>query len=318
MLRYNRVLVTGGTGMLGSCFNQLNDGHKFILVGSKDYDLTDRDETLKMIDDIRPDAIIHLAARVGGVKGNSDFVADFYSQNMMINTNVLEAACINRNVVEKVVSLLSTCVYPDAVDYPLTEDQVHNGEPHHSNFGYAYAKRMLDIQSRACRKQYGCNFVTAIPNNLYGKNDNFDLINSHVVPAIIRKVYEASLDGSKVSLWGDGSPLREFTYAPDIAAALSFILENYDDSTPVNIGNTDEVSIKGIAYLICDMIGYDTDGLIWDSSMPTGQMRKPSSNSRFLELGWKESNYTDLHEGLSETCRWFVQKYPDVRGSNGS
>ena len=311
-----KILVTGGTGMVGSAFKTLSTPHEIVLVGSKDYDLRRQSKSFEMIADHRPDAIIHLAARVGGVKGNTDFVADFFSENISINTNLLYACQTNNHIVKKVVSLLSTCVYPDKASYPLTEDQIHGGPPHRSNFGYAYAKRMLDVQSQAARQQYGCNFITAIPNNLFGENDNFHLTEGHVIPAIIRKVYEAKLTGAEnVTFWGDGSPLREFTYAADVARALVFLIENYNAPDPINIGNTGEISIFDIANMIIKNIGYNGD-VIWDTSMPAGQYRKPSSNERFLDLGWSE--YSDFELALSNTCRWFIEHYPKVRGCSNA
>jgi GDP-L-fucose synthase len=259
---------------------------------------------------VRPDYVIHLAAKVGGVKGNTDYVADFYTQNIQINTNVLDASF--RYGAQKVVSLLSTCVYPDAATYPLTEEQIHAGPPHKSNFGYAYAKRMLDVQSQAYRQQYGCNFITAVPNNLYGENDNFHLTDGHVIPALIRKVFEAWANADpSVTFWGDGSPLREFTYSGDIARILLFLLENYNEPGPINIGTTGEVSIKEVAETIIENVGFGGD-IIWDTDMPAGQYRKPSSNQRLLDLGWSE--YTDFDMGLARTCEWFKQNYPNVRG----
>ena len=163
---------------------------------------------------------------MGGLKANLNNLGSFYYENIIINSNVLEAS--RKFNVKKVVSLLSTCVYPDKITYPLTEEQIHNGKPHDSNYGYAYAKRMLDVQSQAYRDQYGCNFITAIPNNLFGENDNFDLENSHLIPAIIRKVHEAKMNNSDIILWGDGSPLREFTYSKDLAKIILFLLNNYD------------------------------------------------------------------------------------------
>ena len=193
-----KILVTGGTGMIGSAFKSVETNHELILVGSKDYDLRWPHHAEAMIKKIKPSAIVHLAARVGGIKGNSDHVADFFSENILINTNVLNAA--QRNKIPKALSLLSTCVYPDNPVYPLTEQQIHDGEPHQSNFGYAYAKRMLDVHSRAIRKQYNLNYITAIPNNIYGPKDNFDLNNGHVIPSMIRKFYEAKINNDKVVL----------------------------------------------------------------------------------------------------------------------
>tara|TARA_Y100000310_G_scaffold293621_1_gene323338 strand:- start:3188 stop:4114 length:927 start_codon:yes stop_codon:yes gene_type:complete len=306
-----KIVVTGGTGMVGNGFRNLETEHELIFVGSKDYDLRQLLDTQRMVEDHRPETIIHLAAKVGGVKGNSDFVADFFSDNIRINTNVLSVA--HKLGVKKVVSLLSTCVYPDTATYPLTEEQIHSGEPHPSNFGYAYAKRMLDVHSRALRQQYGCNFICAVPNNLYGPCDNFDLENGHVIPSIIRKVWEAKRTGSSPVLWGDGSPLREFTYSRDIAIALLFLLENYDSPAPVNIGMTNEVSIKDIVEMICESLEYDGE-IIWDITKPSGQFKKPSSNQHFLSFGWPNTAYTPLSEGIQLTCEWFKENYPNVRG----
>ena len=306
-----RVLVTGGTGMVGSGFQNVESEHEFILVGSSQYDLRSLHDTSKMVMDHNPDSIIHLAARVGGVKGNTDYVADFFTDNVQINTNVLKVAKVLK--IEKVVSLLSTCIYPDKVTYPLTEDQIHNGPPHPSNYGYAYAKRMLDVHSRALRQQYGCNFICAVPNNLYGLHDNFDLENGHVIPAIIRKVWEAKQDGSTPRFWGSGKPLREFTYASDIAKILVHLLDNYDGSDPVNIGKTGEFSIRSIVDYVCQLLEYE-GRVDWDVSKPEGQFKKPSSNQRLLGLGWNHENYTSMESGLEMTCKWFKNEYPNVRG----
>tara|TARA_B100001094_G_C18131201_1_gene772400 strand:- start:311 stop:1243 length:933 start_codon:yes stop_codon:yes gene_type:complete len=306
-----RVLITGGTGMVGSAFLNLDVDSEFVFVGSKEYDLRIPEHSKDMIYHHEPEAIIHLAAKVGGVKGNTDFVADFFYENTMINCNVLNAA--HEAGVSKVVSLLSTCVYPDDVKYPLTENQIHSGNPHSSNFGYAYAKRMLDIHSRALRQQYGRNYVCAVPNNLYGPHDNFDLENGHVIPALIRKIWEAKMYGTIPQFWGDGSPLREFTYSNDIAKALMLVLDKYNDPHPVNIGNVGEVSIKSLVDMICRNLEY-TGNVVWDETKPSGQFKKPSSNANFIKAGWDVQDYTSLEQGLKETCDWFVENYPNVRG----
>jgi GDP-L-fucose synthase len=306
-----KILVTGGTGMVGSAFKNIETNHELVLVGSADYNLTLPFHTENMLLDHQPDAIIHLAARVGGVKGNSDYVADFFHENILINTKLLSAA--QRKNVPKVVSLLSTCVYPDKVEYPLTEDQIHNGEPHQSNFGYAYAKRMLEVQSRAIRQQYGLKYVTAIPNNIYGKNDNFDLNNGHVIPAIIRKLYEASRNGNVPTFWGDGRPLRQFTYSEDVARALLWMVENYDDPAPLNIGTNEEVSIMDVVWYVQEALNISMRTK-WDDRFPAGQFRKPSTNKNFIDLNPK-FEYTKLKNGLKETVAWFIKEYPNVRGA---
>ena len=305
-----KILITGATGMVGSAIERAYPKRDFIKC-PRTYDLRDPQHVRRAIQDAHPDAIIHLAAKVGGVKANMEYLGEFYRDNILINTNVLEAA---RNFkVKKVVSLLSTCVYPDEVIYPLTEDQIHNGAPHPSNYAYAYAKRMLDIQSRAYRDQYGCNFITAIPNNLFGENDNFDLESSHAIPAMIRKIYEAKLNNKDATLWGDGSSLREFTYSRDLAEILLFLLDHYNDPEPINVGNTNEITIKEAAEIICEIMDFKGK-IIWDTTKPKGQHRKPSSNSKLLDLGWRKENYTNFKKALTKTCEWVILKYPNIRG----
>ncbi len=304
-----RILITGGTGMVGSAFENIETEHELILYGSATYNLLDQQDVCDMIYRARPDAIIHLAARVGGVKGNSDFVADFFYENTIMNTNLLETARLYK--VPKVLSLLSTCVYPEDPIYPLTEDQIHSGEPHQSAFGYAYAKRMLEVHSRAIRQQYGLKYITAIPNNIYGQNDNFSLETGHVVPAMIRKLHDAKLNGQKVKHWGTGTPKREFTYSKDIARALLLLVEHYEGVEPINIGSPFEISIFNLAGLISEIIGYDGDEL-WDASMPEGQHEKPSSNKRFMNI-FPNFEYTPFATGLKETIDWYVKNYPNVR-----
>ena len=302
----SKLIVTGGTGMVASAFKRM--------IPEAEY--PSRTEFHNHLFSSKNKNIIHLAAKVGGVKANTDQIAEFYYENSVINQKILHHAY--QDNAKKVVSLLSTCVYPDAphVTYPLTEEQLHSGPPHYSNFGYAYAKRMADVMSRAYRQQYGCNFITAIPNNLYGENDNFDLENSHAIPAIIRKVWEAKINKkSEVKCWGDGSPKREFTYSEDIAKILLFLLDNYDEPSPINIGNTDEYSIKEVVEMVCDIMAYDGQ-IQWQTDQPSGQYRKPSSNQKLLNLGWKKEDYTPLKEGLKKTCEWFIINYPNVRGIN--
>jgi GDP-L-fucose synthase len=306
-----KYLITGASGLLGSeVVNQCNDA---ISLSSKDADLV---KSANIIHDIveknSVSAVIHCAARVGGVKANSDKVADFFNDNVRMNMNVLDAC---RDLDLKLVSILSTCIYPDAryVTYPLTEEQLHLGPPHPSNFGYAYAKRMLDVQSRAYNQQHNSRFITVVPNSLYGPNDNYDLDVGHVIPATIRKFYEAMMNNqSHVTIWGTGRPLREFTYSKDAASIILWLTENYDGVDPINIGNPEQVSIKDLAFLIGDSVGFKGD-IIFDSSKPDGQFQKPSSNKRLLDLGWNGS-YTTLEQGLKETIKVFKNRYPNFRG----
>jgi len=307
-----RILVTGGSGLVGTALSNSVTNHEIVCVSSSDYNLIEKPAVEKMLRETSPDAVIHLAARVGGVQANIDSPADFYYENMMINTNVLHSS-YNYNI-KKVISMLSTCIFPNDITYPIKESDVHKGEPHETNFAYSYAKRMLDIQSRAYRKQHGCNFVTVVPNNLYGENDNFHSKDSHVIPAMIRKFHEAKLsEKSEVILWGDGSPMREFTYSKDIADQLLFITENYDEPDPVNLGNSEEISIKSLAEVISSELKYEGK-IIWDTTMPAGQHRKPSCKKRVRSLGWKDEEFTSIELGIKKTCEWFDKNYPNVRG----
>ena len=303
----NKILITGASGMVGSALKKRIP--RAICISTKECDLRDRKKTLQLFMNYKPERVIHLAARVGGLLANTKYVNDFYNENVSINLNVLEAAKAVH--VEKVVSLLSTCIYPDEAEYPLTENQIHKGPPHESNFGYAYAKRMLDIHSRALRQQHGCNFITVIPNNLFGENDNFDLQNSHVIPALMRKLYEAKLNNENVKIWGDGSPLREFTYSGDLAKILLFFLENYNGADPINVGNTIEISIAEVVRKLADIFRF-TGEIEWQTEMPNGQHRKPSDNSKFKNLC--DPRYTDFDTALRNTAEWFIMNYPKVRG----
>ena len=271
-------------------------------------DLTTRLSDMKDYNDLW----ILAAAKVGGVKGNTDFVGEFYRDNINIANNVLEAA--RSNNVKKLVSILSTCIYPDAqyVNYPITEDQLHNGPPHPSNYGYAYAKRMLDVGSRAYRQQWGCNFITVVPNNLYGPHDNYDVNNGHVIPALIRKFYESYLGGTDVVVWGSGKPLREFTFSEDAAKIIWWCAENYNEPDPINIGNTEEITIGDVAREIGRIMGFKGQ-IKFDTSKPEGQFRKPTSNKKLRELGCN-IKYTTLTAGLESSIESFVKNYPNVRG----
>jgi GDP-L-fucose synthase len=302
------ILVTGGTGLLGSALKE-EIKEEAVFVSSKDYNLISLRETMQLFNDVNPKQVIHLAGKVGGVKANTDYVADFFTENIYINTNVLH--CAHLFSTEKVLSVMSTCIFPDEVEYPITENQLHNGFPHPSNFGYAHAKRMLDVQSRAYRQQYGCNFITAIPNNLFGENDMYDPLNSHVIPSIMLKLHEAKENGTDAVMWGTGKPMRQFTYSRDMANSLLFLLNNYDGEEPINVGSEKEHTIKDIVDTISSIIEFRGE-ILWDDSMPEGQYRKPCSMEQLKQLGW--SCDSDIHESLKRTYDWFKNNYPNLRG----
>lgn len=308
------ILITGCNGLVGNALKSCLSDQSYLAPSSKDLNLLEPQAVNQYFENNNIDLVFHLAAKVGGVKANSDGLGVFFYENITMNTNLLEA-CRKHNV-NKVVSMLSTCVYPDAlyVSYPLTEDQLHNGPPHDSNFGYAYAKRMLDVQSRAYRKQYKSNFVTVIPNNLFGEHDNFHLENSHVIPALIRKIWEAKINNvPTVEVWGDGSPLREFTYSKDVARILLTVANEYNQEHPINIGNTEQYSIAYVAYKIVEYLEYQGK-LVFNTSKPSGQYQKPSCNKKFLtKTTWKKQNYTSFDISLKQTCEWFKNVYPNIR-----
>lgn len=308
-----KTSVFGSTGLLGSEITNTRPNESVIYAPSSlETNLLSSPGTWSNELLWHDDLWINCAARVGGVKANMTLMSDFYQDNIKIGGNVIEAAC--KWQVKKLISVLSTCVYPDSpyVNYPLTEDQLHNGPPHHSNFGYAYAKRMLDVQSRAARIQHGSNFITVVPNNLYGPNDNYNINSGHVIPSLIRKFYEAHLNRTDVIVWGTGKPLREFTFARDAAKIIWWLSNHYNDADPINIGNNEEVSIGDLASLIGKIIGFKGQ-IKFDLNSPEGQFRKPSSNAKLRSTGI-ELNYTTLEAGLVETIEYFVRHYPNVRG----
>lgn len=311
-IQEKNILVTGGNGLLGNAMRQLLPLAHY--PSKKQLDLLDKDQINRFIINHDIKTVIHLAAKVGGVGANIKYVADFYSDNIIMNTNLVNS-CIS-NAVPKLVCCLSTCIFPDSeyVQYPLTEDQLHSGPPHESNFGYAYSKRMVDVHLRAARQQHGLEYISVVPNNLYGENDNFNLDNGHVLPSLIRKVWEAKINSQKsFTVWGDGEIYREFTYSLDIAKATLFCLENYKDTTPINIGNNTEYLLKDVIKMICQFLEYDGE-VIFDISKPKGQNRKPTSNKKLIDLGWDLDSYTNLENGLKNTCEWFKKNYPYVRG----
>ena len=293
------LLVTGGSGLVGSAISAEFKPDRGEL------DLMELDEIIDYIEENEITHIIHCAAKVGGIKANSEHLGEFFYENITINTNILEAA--RRCGVEKVVSFMSTCVFPDDATYPLSPDQIHNGEPHSSNYAYAYAKRMLEVQSRAYREQYGCNFVTVIPCNIYGPNDNFDLESSHVIPALIHKCYIAKENNTDFEVWGTGQAYREFIYVDDVATIAKWVLHNYNEAEPFIISPDEEISMAVLAQTI--MFKMNGNGTIeYDHTKPDGQLRKPSDNS-VLKRSLPDFEFIPIQEGLSKTINWFLEEY---------
>ena len=298
-----RILVTGSTGLVGRCFT----GDKFIR--STLCDLTDPIQADNLFRSVKPDAVIHCAAKVGGLKANMTHKGDFFYQNIMMNTNVIEAS--RKHGVQKLVAFLSTCVFPDDVEYPLTPSKIHLGKPHFSNDAYAYAKRMADVQIQAYREQFGLSYFSVVPTNIYGPGDNYDLENGHVVPTLIHKFYLAKQNGEDVKIWGTGSPLREFVYSQDVALLTEKLLFNYEGSEPVIISTSHEFSIKELAETIAEIMEFEGE-IIFETEKPDGQLRKPSDNSVIKSM-FPDFSFTTLRDGLKKSIEWFVENYPNVR-----
>jgi GDP-L-fucose synthase len=268
----NKILITGGNGLVGSEFI----GEQYFKPTSKEYNLINRDDANRLL--LKGfDGVIHCAAKVGGVGGNMNYKGEFFYDNIMMNTNVIEASRLTN--VKNLVSFLSTCVFPDQVEYPLTEKKIHLGPPHFSNDAYAYAKRMADIQIRSYKEQYGLNYKSVIPCNIYGPNDNYDIVNGHVLPSLIHKCFLARENKTPLSIWGSGKPLREFIFSKDVAKLTEWVLYNYNENEPIILSTSEEISIREVVEIIVELMNFKGE-VIFDSTKPDGQFRKPSDNSK--------------------------------------
>lgn len=297
-----KLLVTGGNGLVGS---EINCNIK---VG-KEFDLRNSLESDKLIEIYKPTHLIHCAGKVAGLGGNMNYMGEYFYDNLMINTNIIESC--RKNNVDKLLVFSSTCVFPDNVEYPLTEDKIHLGPPHITNYGYAYAKRMADIQLMAYNQQYNTKYFSVIPCNMYGPNDNYNIENSHVIPSLIHKVFLSQKNNTDVSVWGSGKSLREFIYSKDVAKISEILINQYNDTKPIIISNSNEVSIEEIIVTICDIFNFKNK-IIFDTSKPEGQFRKPSDNS-YLKSIIGDYNFTELRTGLEETIEYFLINYNQIR-----
>jgi GDP-L-fucose synthase len=297
-----KLLVTGGNGLVGSSI------HADIKIGSE-FDLRKSDISDEVLKKNNPTHVIHCAGKVGGLGSNMNHKGQFFYDNIMINTNIIESA--RKYNVEKLVAFLSTCIFPDNVEYPLTESKIHLGAPHNSNDSYAYAKRMADIQIRAYREQYGLNYISVIPTNIYGPNDNFSLEHGHVVPMLIHKLYLAQKNNTDFIVWGSGKPLREFIYSKDIAKLSEWALDNYNEVEPIIFTNSYEISIMDLVDLLISEFNFKGK-VIFDTTKPDGQFRKPSDNSK-LKSYLPDFKFTPIETGLKETIQWFRTNYENTR-----
>lgn len=308
-----KILLTGSTGFLGRharpVLEERYGGENVASVSSADYDLMDRAGVRRMFDDHRPDVVVHLAAYSGGIGANRAYPADFYFRNTLLTALTFEEAAQRK--VGKLVYTMGGCSYPAKASSPIDEDQLFCGYPQQESAGYSTAKMMGVVAARSYAQQYGLNATVLIPGNLYGEFDNFRTTESHVVPAMVRRYFEAMRSGvPTVEMWGTGAPTRDFTYAGDVAKLLPFFIESYDEVGPVNLCTATSTSIRMLAESIARLVDYKGE-IKWDETKPDGQMVKIFSNERMKALGL--SCETSLEDGLKRTIAWLSKNY-DSRG----
>ena len=308
--RSRRVCVTGGTGFLGSYVLEglrRRGATQVSAPSSSQYDLVQPEQARRLVEDTRPDIVIHLAANVGGIGANRAHPADFFYDNLSMGLHLIHESW--RLGVKKFVAVGTVCAYPKFTAVPFREDELWNGYPEETNAPYGLAKKMLLVQTQAYRSQYGFDGIYLIPVNLYGPRDNFDLETSHVIPALVRKCFEAKAGGHKsVSVWGDGSPTREFLFAEDAAEGILLAAERYDGAEPVNLGSGEEIAIRDLAGKIAGLVGF-TGRIEWDPARPNGQPRRSLDTSR-ARRAFGFSAHTSLDEGLRRTIDWYRSTQP--------
>ncbi|EDV27023.1 uncharacterized protein TRIADDRAFT_14880, partial [Trichoplax adhaerens] len=310
------ILVTGGTGLVGCAIaeqikKESNPEENWVFLSSKDADLTDANATAAVFEKYKPTHVVHLAAMVGGLFKNLNYNLEFFRKNMQINDNVLYYSY--KYQVEKCVSCMSTCIFPDKTTYPIDETMIHNGPPHDSNYGYAYSKRMIDTLNRGYSQQYGCKFTCVIPTNIFGKYDNFNIEDGHVIPGLIHKMYLAKKNNEPFPVWGSGSPRRQFIYALDLARLFIWVLREYEETEPIilSVGEEEEVSIKEVVDMVVEAMEFKGQ-IVYDTSKSDGQFKKTASNAK-LRKYLPDFAFTPIKQALAETCEWFSKNYETVR-----
>lgn len=300
------VWVAGHKGMVGSALVRrlATEGCEVVVAGRDTLDLLRQAEVEAWLDETRPDAIFLAAAKVGGILANSDQPAEFLHHNLVIETNIIEGA--RRAGVAKMVVLGSSCIYPRLAPQPITEDSLLTGPLEPTNQWYAIAKIAGLKLAEAYRRQYGCDYIAAMPTNLYGPGDNFDLMTSHVLPAMLRKMHDAKIARAKeVVIWGTGSPLREFLHVDDCADALVLLMRHYSDARHINVGSGQETNILALAELVAEVVGFE-GRIVRDLTKPDGTPRKLMDSSRLAALGWKPK--VSLRDGIAATYEWFQSR----------
>ncbi|MBD5455757.1 MAG: GDP-L-fucose synthase [Lachnospiraceae bacterium] len=312
MKKDDKIYVAGHRGLVGSAIvrNLQAKGYENVIGKThKELDLTDQAAVREFFEKERPDAVVLAAAKVGGINANNTTPAEFAYENMQIQCNVIE--CCHRYHVKKLLFLGSTCIYPRMAPQPIPEDALLTGPLEETNEAYAIAKISGLEMCKFYKRQYGDDFISCMPTNLYGPYDNYDLSGSHVMPAMIRKFHEAKVSGaSEVELWGTGTPLREFLYVDDMADACVFLLENYSGEQHVNIGTGKEVTIKELAEIVKRTVGFEGE-IVWNADMPDGTPRKLTNVDKLHGLGW--THKVELEEGVELAYRWFKENVDSAR-----
>lgn len=306
----SRLLITGGRGFLGKALirefkENSKDFSQIETFSSSQYDLRSVEAIKRLLDDKSPDTIVHLAAKVGGIGANQKFPGTFFYENLTMGINLIEQARLAG--IKKFVAICTICSYPKFTPVPFKEEELWNGYPEETNAPYGLAKKMLLVQLQAYRQEFGFNGISLFPVNLYGPNDNFDLESSHVIPAMIRKFHNAKKQGlPTVTLWGDGSPSREFLYVDDCARAIRLATERYDGAEPVNLGSGMEIPMRKLASIISELVGFKGE-IVWDTSKPNGQPRRCLDVSRAKKY-FNFCATTPFERGLADTYNWFLNQ----------
>lgn len=313
-MNIKKIIVTGGSGLVGRGIESVSKEYSdidFIFLSSKDCNLLNEEETHQYLKKHQPDVIIHLAATVGGLFKNMNEKVRMFEENMIMNMNLLRMA--HRCNIQRVISCLSTCIFPDKTTYPINETMLHQGPPHISNDAYAYAKRMLEIQSKSYQENFGRDYICVIPTNIYGPYDNFHLEDGHVIPSLIHQCYLSKKEGRPFVIKGSGKPLRQFIYSEDLGRLILWVTFHYieKESIILSVGEKEEVSIEEVGRCIAREFEME-EKIVFDTTFSDGQYKKTADNQKLISY-LPHFEFTKMNDGLKKTIQWFKDNYPNIR-----